>query len=584
MRLNDFFTAGTARNAGFIERRGEGNPQITALEYDSRKIKPGGLYFALPGIHADGHAFIAAALAQGAAAVIHQRPLEECSGFPFPAAGAASREKPAEGPVFIRVRDSRFAMSPVAAAFHDFPAGKLVLAGVTGTEGKSTTVYLIWQLLRRAGKKAGFISTVQYSSGGEEEWNPEHQTTPEAVAIQARLAEMARNGAEYAVIEASSHGLSPRTNRLGDAAFDAAVLTNVTHEHLEFHGTWERYRDDKANLFRSLDIRAAERNPAGRPPPFGVINAADKSAPYFAAAAKQKILSFSAAIPPDETTANDEARIREARARADLRLLSLESGPGGNRYEVLIAATGEKAVVEDRLPGAFNAGNVLAALLTVSGLLERPVEELIPLVPSLKPVKGRMTAVRRGQPFEVLVDYAHTPSSFRTIFPPLRSRLDKTGGRIISLFGSAGERDTQKRPEQGAVAAAYSEIVILTDEDPRGEDPMALLEEIAAGCEAPGESETARSGGGGGESGGGERSLGSETAQTRTRKTRRGENLFLIPDRPRAIREALSLAKPGDLVLLLGKGHENSIIYRDHTMKYDEIAEAEKALGELGYG
>jgi UDP-N-acetylmuramoyl-L-alanyl-D-glutamate--2,6-diaminopimelate ligase len=160
-----------------------------------------------------------------------------------------------------------------------------------------------------------------------------------------------------------------------------------------------------------------------------------------------------------------------------------------------------------------------------------------------------MTAVDRGQPFEVLVDYAHTPSSFETVFPPLRERMDRSGGRIISLFGSAGERDTQKRPLQGRIASQWSDLVILTDEDPRQESPRASLEEIAAGCP----------------------------------ERREGEDLFLVPDRPAAIRKALSLARPGDLLLLLGKGHENSIIYADRVMAYDEIGEAEKALAEMGW-
>ncbi|MDR2702537.1 MAG: UDP-N-acetylmuramoyl-L-alanyl-D-glutamate--2,6-diaminopimelate ligase [Spirochaetaceae bacterium] len=538
--LNDFFSAETGRRAGCVERVGEGNPLVTSLEYDSRRVQPGSLYFALPGLHTDGHGFIAETIARGAAVIVHQHQLEQAV-----ISGASSG-----GPVFIRVADSRFAMSPIAAAYYNFPAERLVLAGVTGTEGKSTTVYLIWQLLRLAGKKAGFISTVQHSSGGDAEWNAEHQTTPEAPVIHRCLAEMLNNGAEYAVIEASSHGLSPRTNRLGDIAFDTAVMTNVTHEHLEFHGTWEQYRDDKANLFRSLDIRA-KINPNS----FGVINADDKSAPYFAAATKQKTFTFSAALgksgEPDDQSAPLPAC---ALPPPDLQLCSIESGAAGNRYKIY--SPNDKTsfyYIEDKLPGAFNAGNVLAALLAVSGLLGRPVEELTPLVPALEPVRGRMTAVNRGQPFEVLVDYAHTPSSFMTIFPPLRSRIDQKGGRIISLFGSAGERDTKKRSGQGAIAGRWSDVVILTDEDPRGEDPMAILEEIAAGVNN------------------------GEAAD----KFRREENLFLIPDRFKAMRKAFSLAKGGDLVLLLGKGHENSIIYSDHTVKYDEIAEAEKALDEL---
>jgi UDP-N-acetylmuramoyl-L-alanyl-D-glutamate--2,6-diaminopimelate ligase len=543
-RLSDFFTSDIAQRAGCVKKNPKfpQDPLITGLEYDSRKIKPGNLYFALPGLHVDGHDYIGDAIGQGALVIVHQNKIPSCR----------------EGILYIRVKDSRFAMSPIAAAFYDFPSRRLALIGITGTEGKSTTVYLIYQLLRLAGKKAGFISTVQYSNGEIETWNPEHQTTPEAPVLHKLLADMRDLGAEFAVIEASSHGLSPKTNRLGDVAFDVGVMTNVTHEHLEFHGTWEQYRNDKANLFRALDrfdhakpIRRPEGSPAEASgetvpdvstglfgedgealPSFGVANADDPSAAYFSAVTKRKTYTYS---------------IRGADADLSLRLI--ESGSRGNWYEVLIRETGETTDIRDQLPGAFNPGNVLAALLAVSGLLSIPIKDLSPLVSLLKPVRGRMTVIQRGQPFEVLVDYAHTPSSFETIFPPLRERLDKTGGRILSLFGSAGERDVKKRPAQGRIASQWSDMLFLTDEDPRGEEPLAILEEIAAGCP----------------------------------ERNRGKDLFLIPDRPRAIRKAFSLARPGDLVLLLGKGHENSIIYAKETRTYDEIGEAEKVLAEMGW-
>jgi UDP-N-acetylmuramoyl-L-alanyl-D-glutamate--2,6-diaminopimelate ligase len=530
--LSEFFTEKVAWEADLIEEHGRDSddPLISGLEHDSRKVKPGNIYFALPGLHTDGHSFIPAALDRGAAAIIHQEALQEYR----------------EGIRYMQVRDSRFAMSPVAAAFYNYPSRKLILIGVTGTEGKSTTVYLIYQLLTLAGKKAGFISTVQYGNGNSEIRNPEHQTTPEALAIHRLLAEMAANGSEYGVVESSSHGLSPRTNRLGDVAFDVAVMTNVTHEHLEFHGSWEQYRDDKANLFRALDrfdhvkdawLKRSEEPDVETfiPPSFGVVNADDPSAAFFASATKHKTYTFS---------------VRSN--TADLSLHLTESGASGNWHEALIRETGEIVNIRDRLPGAFNAGNVLASLLVVSKLLSIPVRDLAPLAARLRPTRGRMTAIRKGQPFDVFVDYAHTPSSFETIFPPLRERLRKSGGRLISLFGSAGERDTKKRPEQGRIAALWSDIVILADEDPRGEVPMDILEEIAQGCAA-------------------------------NPKLRRGEELFLIPDRKAAIRKAFSLARPGDMALLLGKGHENSIIYATETLPYDEIAEAEKALAEMGW-
>lgn len=542
-RLSEFLAA-----AKILERRGAApdgtllDPVIAGLAYDSRRVGPGFLFFALPGLHADGHRFVPAAIDAGAVAVVHRDPLPEYRS----------------GVVYLRVADPRFSMSPLAAAFYGWPSSDLAVVGVTGTEGKSTTVYLCYQLLDLAGEKAGFVSTVQYRTGEEERWNPEHQTTPEATQVQASLAAMRDSGKDYAVLEASSHGLSPRTNRLGDVDFDVAVMTNVTHEHLEFHGTWEQYRQDKANLFRSLDrIHSLDRRSggpaisvagdAGSPGPeghvaagrtaprFGVANADDPSFGYFASATAAPVRSFSAAGKPlaDGTPADLAARDIVAR-------------PDGNDWTLFEKATGRAYAVADRLPGAFNVGNIMAALLVVAGLLERPVEDLIPLVPRLRPVRGRMTAVLAGQPFEVIVDYAHTPSSFETLFPPIRSRAE---GRIFALFGSGGERDTAKRPRQGRIAADWCDVLVLADEDPRGEDPMALLEEIAAGCP----------------------------------EKRRDEDLFLIPDRATAIRKAFALAGPGDIVLLLGKGHENSIIYADKTIPYDEIAEAERALGELGY-
>ena len=500
-----------------LERRGPLGAMVEGLAYDSRAARPGFLFFALPGLHADGRSFVPAAIAAGARAVIHSGELQ--SYDPLVA--------------YLRVDDPRVSMSPVAAEFYDRPSRELTVIGVTGTEGKSTTVYLIYQLLRLAGLGAGFFSTVMSDTGRGEEPNPEHQTTPEAPAVQRMLAAMRDAGLRYAVAETSSHGISPRLNRLGDVDFDVAVMMNVTREHLEFHGTWEQYRSDKAELFRALGRRAGTAaSPGGRAAPrFGVVNADDPSADYFRAATGLPVRSFSAAGAPG----------------ADLVATKLSVDARGESFTIVEARTsaaGHLARIE--LPGAFNVANALAALLAASGASGLPVGELVPLLPELKPVRGRMTSVERGQAFEVIVDYAHTPSSFQTVFPPLRARIK---GRMICVFGSGGERDVEKRPRQGRIAADWFDIVILADEDPRGEDPAALLEEIAAGCP----------------------------------ELRRGERLFLIPDRPAAIRKAFALAKPGDLVALLGKGHENSIIYATGAIPYDEIGEAEQALAELGF-
>ncbi|MDR2543473.1 MAG: UDP-N-acetylmuramoyl-L-alanyl-D-glutamate--2,6-diaminopimelate ligase [Treponema sp.] len=534
-QLLDFITKEITEKSGIITMDEKLNPEITGLEYDSRNVKSGNLFFALPGLHTDGCLFINDAIKNGAAAVVYEN----------------DNVKQNQDITYIKVKNARYAMSPISASFYGFPSRRLLITGVTGTEGKSTTVYLIWQLLTLMGKKAGFISTVQHCMGGEVLWNSEHQTTPEASIVQRQLYEMADNGCEYVVLESSSHGLSPKTNRLGDVDFCSGVLTNIAHEHLEFHGTWEQYRDDKTNLFRIVNRYTPPQEILNKHSffePFVVLNSDDKSSEYITSQIQIKTLFYD----PSGKSGN-------------LLLESIESQTQGSNYTVFIPELNEHLQIKDNLPGAYNSFNVMAAILTVSGLLNLPLRQIVPFVENLKPVKGRMTTINKGQPFEVVVDYAHTPSSFQTIFPPLYNRIRKNSGRIISLFGSPGERDTKKRYEQGKIAASYSDIVILTDEDPRGENPMAILEEIVKGCEA------------------GWSSLASQNHEEKKNDLIRGENLFLIPDRPLAIRKAFSLAQKGDIVLLLGKGHENSIIYADHVKPFDEIVEAEKALEEKNF-
>ena len=540
-----------------LERESE--CQIDGLSYDSREIQPGYLFFAFPGYHADGHNFIHAAIERGAKAVIYDHEIAEFS----------------PGVVYIKVSDARLAMSPVAAAFYGEPSRSLAVIGVTGTEGKSTTVFLIYQLLTLLGEKAGFFSTVMADLGDGLKPNPEHQTTPEATTVQAQLAAMRDSGLEYAVVEASSHGLSARTGRLADVLFDIGIMTNVRHEHLEFHGTWEQYRFDKANLFRKLDQHDHRKIIGGRQviiPSAGVVNEDDPSAEYFRNATQKPVVGFkviSEVVIPATNT--------DAPASFDLRAFDIVSDAIGSSFKIegparrlgleptIVDAQGtahdlSHTEVEEKrattatvivsarmnLPGEYNVGNCLAAVQAVALATGMAWQDIVPSIQQLQPVKGRMTRIDYGQPFELIIDYAHTPSSFQAILPPLRQRIE---GKIICLFGSAGERDTEKRPQQARIAAQYCDILILTDEDPRGEDPMQLLEEIATGCP----------------------------------NLRRGEQLFLIPDRPTAIRKAFNLAAKEDLVLLLGKGHENSIIYKDHVMPYDEETEAIKALAELGY-
>lgn len=509
MRLHDILSPSQAMSAtGTVE------VNIAGLAYDSREVREGFLFFALPGLHSDGHDFIGAAIRAGAVAIVHERAIAD----------------PEPGVAYVRVPSARAAMSPIAAAFNGHPSRKLVVIGVTGTEGKSTTVWLIYRLLDLAGARAGFFSTVEYRVGDTVEANPKHQTTPEATTVQEHLARMVASGFEYAVVESSSHGLSPKTGRLADIAFDVGVMTNVRHEHLEFHGTWEQYRDDKANLFRALDADVHRKSISGaviEVPSFGVVCADDPSAAYFADLTGKPVYTYSAR--------HDGATMYASDANVD------ERGAFFMLHEEL-----DSWPARIELPGAFNIENVLAAVLVISKLTTMPVDDLVDLLPRLEPVLGRMTRIDQGQPFELIVDYAHTPSSFQTILPSLKERVQ---GKLICVFGSGGERDVQKRPAQGRIAAEYCGVVILSDEDPRGEDPMSLLEDIAAGCEG----------------------------------LERERTLFLIPDRRAAIRKALSSALPGDAVLLLGKGHESTIDYASGAVPWDEIAEARSALGEAGY-
>ena len=500
---------------------------VHSLSYDSREVQTGAAFFALPGVHTDGSKFIDAAIAKGAVAVIHEKTLPLYQ----------------EHICYVQVPDVRAAMAAAAAVFFDEPSKDLVTIGVTGTEGKTSTVDFIWQLLRLAGKKAGFSSTVSFSFGDDPVANPAHQTTPESVTVQERLARMRDNGCEYAVVEASSHGLSPRTARLLHVHFDAGVFMNVTQEHLEFHGTFEQYRYDKANLFRSLDTHDHKKK-NGTVAAFGIVNLEDPSATYFAQATNQPVFGFSV----QKHTGAAEA-VSFSNFAGGLSAANIHEGENGLTFTIHAAFNGVQKTYESAasVTGFFNVYNILAALIAVHNLTGLPFDMLVPLLNRFMPVRGRMCRVEAGQDFEVLIDYAHTPSSFQAIMPSVRDRVKAKGGRVIAVFGSGGERDTVKRPEQGRIAGEYCDTIILTDEDPRGEDPAELLEMIAVGCP----------------------------------NKKRDEELFIIPDRPTAVRKAFSLAQPNDAVLLLGKGHENSIIGRNGAVPYNEYTEAQNALREL---
>ena len=548
---------------------------ISNLVFDSRDVSENSLFFALPGTHTDGNNFIAKAIENGANAVVYQGDFSSEQQQEIAKAiikrtinNALSQERTKFAPALIKVEDSRVAMAPLSACFYDNPSERLIVIGVTGTEGKSSTVSFIWQLLRACGEKAGFISTVEYSFGDDAMPNPQHQTTPEAPIIQHHLNQMLENGCKYAVIETSSHGLSAKLNRCGNILFDCGVFMNVTLEHLEFHKNFETYRSDKANLFRALDKHNHIKKIAGTETSInsiGIVNLEDESAKYFIDSTKHKVYGFTTegkagkaaaevganAVPLPEIPKNLRFMTAKNIASATYGLTFDVDADGENslypqNFDPVLPRTNSHFSVKASLPGAFNAYNLMASIIAVSSVTGFSFEEIAQKIPQLSPIKGRMTVIDEGQDFEVIVDYAHTPSSFETIFPPLKKRCS---GRIFALFGSGGERDLTKRPLQGQIAAKFCDIIILTDEDPRGEDSVELLKMIADGAIKEGKI--------------------------------MDENLFITPDRPKAIRQAFSMAKKGDIVLLLGKSHENSIIYKDYVMPYDEISEAKKALQEL---
>ncbi|HEQ71942.1 MAG TPA: UDP-N-acetylmuramoyl-L-alanyl-D-glutamate--2,6-diaminopimelate ligase [Spirochaetia bacterium] len=523
--------------------KGAADPEIRGIAYDSRRVEPGFLFVALRGEHTDGHRFLHAAVEHGAAALVVEDETQ--------AAGLAV-------PVLLAA-DSRRALSALSARLYDYPAESLYVIGVTGTDGKSTTVSFIHQLLELSGLEAGFLSTVAVKTDREVIDNPFRQSTPEAPEIQGLLRAMADAGKKFAVVEATSHGLSPKTHRLADVSFDAAVLTNIGHEHLEFHGSREQYRDDKANLFRALVAGKAKTHGLPRT---AVVNADDPEAGYFIRALEEAgdpaaygADTGGSAVAVGKKSAADDIVVRKYGIRsddADLTAVDITPSGFGTRFLVKEKAAETKPLpqVELSLPGVFNVENTLAALLCVTAATGASLSRMGPLVVHLTPVRGRLEKVDRGQSFTVIVDFAHTPQAFSRLLPMMKER---TQGRVIVVFGSAGERDRAKRAMQGKEASRYADVIVLADEDPRGETPEAILEEIAAGCQAG------------------------------DARKKRDESLFLIPDRKAAIRKAFSLARPGDTVLLLGKGHEKSIIYRDRVLPWNERQAAEELLSEMGF-
>jgi UDP-N-acetylmuramoyl-L-alanyl-D-glutamate--2,6-diaminopimelate ligase len=485
--------------------------EITGIAYDSRAVRPGMLFVAVPGLRVDGHDYVPAAIAAGAAGAIVERPVD----------GVAAPQ--------VVVDAARTALASAAAWWHDDPSQELIVIGITGTDGKTTTAYLAVAGLEAAGLRTGMIGTIATRVGGRTDDHAEHATTPEAPDLQATLRAMADAGDRAAVVETTSHGLA--LERVASIAYDVAILTNVTHEHLELHGTWEAYRDAKLSLFDGLRrTRPGTKHHDVRPT--AIINLDDPSAGLFVGTARDagaRVITYGTEPAAD---------VRATRIAEDARGV----------HVAVVGPSGE-ATIDLRLAGRFNAHNALAvvALGEALGLDGARVREGLA---GLEVVPGRMERIDMGQPFGVVVDFAHSPASLTTVLDLLAPTAAASGGGLIAVFGSAGERDTAKRPQMGRIAGERARLVIVTDEDPRGEDRDAILDDIARGAEAAGR--------------------------------RRGHDLLLIPDRREAIAAAFEAARPGDIVLLAGKGHERSIIGPDGEQPWDERAVAQELLTELG--
>ena len=478
--------------------KGNADKVVSGIAYDSRSAGKDFAFFALDGIHTDGHSYIEDAVKNGASAVFLQK-------------------EPAEyidGVTYLFTPDTRKAMSSFSSAFYGFPSEKLKVIGVTGTDGKSSTVSFIYQLLKRLGFRTGFISTVEFDSSGTIEKNPYRQSTPESPEIMKILSLMVENRFEYAVLESTSHGLSSKTARLQDIKFRGGVLTNISHEHLEFHGTIEKYVDDKANLFRKAED-------------FCIVNMNEKYKDHFIKVSNAEVTTYS--------SDRKEADIYASGVVSDGITSVFEMNYQGKKYPATM-----------NIPGIFNIDNMLAATAAASKITGLDIGNFTPYICDIVPVNGRMDKVTMGQPFNVIVDYAHTPGAFEKLFPQIREKALK---RLIVVFGSAGERDIEKRSIQGRIAGKFADIIILTDEDPRGEDSLKIIEEIKNGI--------------------------SEDFDK--------NSVYIIPDREKAIDFAVSKAEPDDTVLLLGKGHESSIIYKSGNKKWNEKKAAESSLARIGF-
>ncbi len=482
---------------------------VGAIRFDSRAVRPGDAFVCIEGEHFDGHEFAARAAEAGAAVVVTKT-------------GRAEALRAVLTVPVIEVPDPRRALSSLAAAHEGYPARRLTVIGITGTDGKSTTAFLTHAGLEACGVRAGLLTTIgtRVRPGDELASNATRLTTQEAPVVQALLAEMVEAGCTHAVVEATSHGLA--LDRLADCDFDLAVLTNLTSDHLDFHGTLEAYRAAKLRLFSMLT--AATSKKVRR---VAIVNRDDRSWDRFAKATqgggptKVELLTYG-------------VRSRDV----DLRARDVLPWADGSTFSLATEEWEIDASVP--LPGDFNVLNATAAIAVAAALDLDPMAAASG-VARAPGVPGRMQRIE-GAPFPVIVDYAHTPEAMRQVLAQLLLLVE---GRVIVVFGCAGERSPDRRTGLGKVVADLGAYAVLTEEDPRSEDPGAILEEIAGAMRAAGAAE--------------------------------GERFELVPDRRDAIARALEIATPADLVLLAGKGHESTIERANGAIPWNEA----RIAGEL---
>lgn len=478
-----------------LEECAEPDIAIDSLGYKSQEAGPGTLFVAVPSVggagDSGGHRFLAQVRDAGAAvAVVQDGPVPE--GLPF-----------------IRVADTRAALADLSAAFYDHPSRQVSLFAITGTDGKTTTTYLLEQILASAGRHTGLIGTVEVKIGDKRRGNPERTTTPESLDLQRLLRSMVDVGVTHVAMEASSHALA--LDRVRGCVFAGCALTNVTADHVEFHGSWPAYFAAKSRLFTDLP----RTGPA-------VLNGDDEHFAELAALLTDAPITYS------------------LRGPATIRGVDVREEADGASLRLLVA--GEDLETRVRLPGLFNVYNALAAVgLALSANI--PLAVVARGLTTAQPPPGRMEKVDLGQPFDVVVDYAHTPHAFQSVLSGLRNSRH---GRVIAVFGAAGNRDRAKRPQLAQIARRYTDFFYITNEDPFGEKAATIIDEIAAGVDAGEE----------------------------------GERFVRVPDRETAIRCAVGLARPGDVVVILGKGHEQSIVVNGRQEPWSDAEVARCAIEE----